>query len=149
METEPEVVLEPAPSPKASPKKAPVKKAPAKKAPAKKAPAKRAPAKKATKSEPAPTPEPAPKSASKASKGVVAKAGGTDPALLVSSGNLFLEEGRVAVSLLQRRFDLDFEQACDILDELQEAGLIGPYMGGQQRDILLTSEEWLAKAPTS
>ncbi len=52
----------------------------------------------------------------------------------------------MAVSLLQRGFSLDFDMACAVLDELQDAGLIGPYKGGQKRDILLTSEEWDAQA---
>jgi DNA segregation ATPase FtsK/SpoIIIE-like protein len=44
--------------------------------------------------------------------------------------------------MLQRSFDLDFKEATALLDQLQEAGLIGPYLGGQKRDLLLTAEEW-------
>jgi hypothetical protein len=62
--------------------------------------------------------------------------------LLFRAGMLFLERGRVAVSMLQRSFDLDFKEATALLDQLQEAGLIGPYLGGQKRDLLLTAEEW-------
>jgi hypothetical protein len=69
--------------------------------------------------------------------------------LLRECGALFIKEGRVAVSLLQRRFALDFDEACEVLDELQAQGLIGPYMGGQRRDILLTLEEWQARVPSS
>ncbi len=69
-------------------------------------------------------------------------AGRTREQLLQEAGLLFLDEGRVAVSLLQRRFGLDFDDACDVLDELQNQGLIGPYMGGQRRDILMTQDEW-------
>jgi hypothetical protein len=38
---------------------------------------------------------------------------------------------------------MDFEECCVILDRLQEMGLIGPYLGGNRRDILLTRDEWL------
>ena len=62
--------------------------------------------------------------------------------LLFRAGALFIQRGRVAVSMLQRDFSLDFKQATALLDQLQEAGLIGPYLGGQRRDILLTLEEW-------
>ncbi|MDF1798156.1 MAG: DNA translocase FtsK, partial [Planctomycetota bacterium] len=62
--------------------------------------------------------------------------------LVYRCGSIFLEEGRVAVSILQRRFDMSFKEATSILDDLQNMGLIGPYMGGSRRDILLTSEEW-------
>ncbi len=75
-----------------------------------------------------------------------AKKAKLDPAeLLHEAGALFLQEGRVAVSLLQRGFSLDFDEACAVLDDLQQEGLIGPYKGGQKRDILLTSEEWDAQ----
>ncbi len=69
--------------------------------------------------------------------------------LVYRAGVLFLERGRVAVSLLQREFSLDFKQATALLDRLQEAGLIGPYLGGQRRDILLTLEEWRERVGVS
>jgi len=69
--------------------------------------------------------------------------------LVVDAGCLFLERERVAVSMLQKTFGIDFEECCRILDELQERGLIGPYMGGQQRDILMTREEWLEQVGRS
>jgi DNA segregation ATPase FtsK/SpoIIIE-like protein len=67
--------------------------------------------------------------------------------LVYDAGCLILEHKRVAVSLLERSFGIDFDQACRVLDELQQAGLIGPYMGGRTRDILLTREQWLPHAP--
>ena len=65
--------------------------------------------------------------------------------ILMKAADLFLDRDRVAVSLLQRQFQLDFEESCAVLDELQERGLIGPYLGGNRRDILLTREEWLER----
>ncbi len=67
--------------------------------------------------------------------------------LVFEAGCLILDENRVAVSMLQRRFGLDFDQACDVLDRLQKVGLIGPYVGGRSREILLTREEWETVAP--
>ncbi len=66
--------------------------------------------------------------------------------LLAEAGCLFVERGRVAVSMLQRQYGMDFDEACKVLDELQDLGLIGPYLGGQSRDILLTRDQWLEKA---
>jgi hypothetical protein len=63
-------------------------------------------------------------------------------ALTYEAGCLVLEQNRVAVSMLQKRFELDFDQACEVLDRLQGAGLIGPYVGGRSREILLSREEW-------
>jgi DNA segregation ATPase FtsK/SpoIIIE-like protein len=65
--------------------------------------------------------------------------------LLAEVGCMFVERGRVAVSMLQRQYDMDFDEACRVLDDLQEMGLIGPYLGGQSRDILLSREQWLEK----
>jgi S-DNA-T family DNA segregation ATPase FtsK/SpoIIIE len=62
--------------------------------------------------------------------------------LVYRAGCLFLERQRVAVSMLQRDFGLDFKAATEVLDQLQKAGLIGPYLGGQRRDILITREQW-------
>jgi len=71
--------------------------------------------------------------------------GGDRAALLAEIGCHLLERGRVAVSMLQKEYGMDFEEATSVLDELQRMGLIGPYLGGQRRDILLTREEWLEK----
>jgi hypothetical protein len=65
---------------------------------------------------------------------------------LFECGLMFIDEGRVAVSMLQKRFGMDFAEATGILDDLQERGLIGPYLGGKRRDILLSKEDWLAQA---
>lgn len=68
---------------------------------------------------------------------------------LSAAGCLFVERGRVAVSMLQREFGMDFDAACKVLDDLQNLGLIGPYLGGQRRDILLTREQWLEKVESA
>ena len=62
--------------------------------------------------------------------------------LLFRAGLLIVEQKRVAVSMLQRKFELDFKRATELLDELQTVGLIGPYLGGTKRDILLDRDEW-------
>lgn len=69
--------------------------------------------------------------------------------LLADAGCLFLERGRVAVSMLQREpYGLDFDDACKVLDEMQEMGLIGPYLGGQRRDFLMNRDQWLERLAT-
>ena len=68
-----------------------------------------------------------------------APVGGPSEDLVRRAAALFLERQRVAVSLLQREFDLDFEQSTAVLDRLQAQGLIGPYLGGQRREILMSA----------
>ena len=69
--------------------------------------------------------------------------------LLYEAGLFLIARERVAVSMVQREFDMSFQEATNLLDELQGQGLIGPYLGGRKRDILLTREEWTAKAHAS
>lgn len=66
--------------------------------------------------------------------------------LILEAGLMFIRAERVAVSMLQRTYDMDFDESTAILDELQQRGLIGPYMGGKQRDILLDEAAWSAIA---
>jgi DNA segregation ATPase FtsK/SpoIIIE-like protein len=91
---------------------------------------------------PVPAPAPAPRAEPR-----VALEGEGWSKLVYDAGCVILEQKRVAVSMLERSFGIDFDQACRVLDELQQAGLIGPYMGGRTRDILLTREQWLPHAP--
>ena len=71
----------------------------------------------------------------------------SERALVVAE--MILEQERVAVSMVQRRFGIDFAESCTILDELQGVGFIGPYVDGKSRDILMTREEWLAAVTSS
>ena len=66
--------------------------------------------------------------------------------LIHEAGLMFIRAERVAVSMLQRTYDMDFDESTAILDELQQRGLIGPYMGGKQRDILMDEAAWSAAA---
>ena len=65
--------------------------------------------------------------------------------IVTEAGCLFVDRGRVAVSMLQREYGMDFDAACVVLDDLQDLGLIGPYLGGQRRDILLTRDQWMER----
>lgn len=69
--------------------------------------------------------------------------------LVREAGAFLIERDRVGVSLLQRQFELEFEDAQALLDEFEEAGLIEPYMGGQKRAILLDLEAWLERSTSS
>jgi len=89
--------------------------------------------------------EPAPPPAKKRKKKPTENALSEHSQLLAEIGCLLVDRGRVAVSMLQKQYAMDFEEATAVLDELQALGLIGPYLGGQRRDILLTREEWVEK----
>lgn len=48
-----------------------------------------------------------------------------------------------SVSLLQRRLKLGYSRAARIVDQLEEAGIVGPYDGSKARKVLIENEEQL------
>ena len=48
-----------------------------------------------------------------------------------------------SVSLLQRRLKLGYSRAARIVDQLEEAGIVGPNDGSKARSVLVENEEQL------
>lgn len=63
-----------------------------------------------------------------------------DP-LFEEAKNLIVDQGKASASFLQRRFKVGYARAARILDELEEAGIIGPADGAKPREILVTERE--------
>lgn len=56
---------------------------------------------------------------------------------------------RASASLLQRRLSIGYARAARILDQLEEAGIVGPGEGAKPRDVLIhNAEEYLASQTT-
>ena len=62
--------------------------------------------------------------------------------LLPAAVDVILEIGQASVSMLQRRLKLGYARAARIVDEMEEKGIVGPYMGSKPRTILVTKEQW-------
>lgn len=62
-----------------------------------------------------------------------------DP-LFLEAKNHILESGKASASFLQRRLKIGYARAARILDELEEAGIIGPVQGAKPREILMTEK---------
>jgi len=58
------------------------------------------------------------------------------------AGILLIEKERGSIGMLQRVFNIGFNRAARIMDQLQEAGVVGPEEGTKPRKILLTMEEF-------
>jgi S-DNA-T family DNA segregation ATPase FtsK/SpoIIIE len=50
---------------------------------------------------------------------------------------------RGSVSLLQRKLSVGYTRAARIVDQLEDAGVVGPHVGSKARDVLVSDEEAL------
>jgi hypothetical protein len=67
---------------------------------------------------------------------------GDEDELLSEARDLIIKSGKASASMLQRRLSLGYARAARILDELEEAGIIGPSNGAKPREILVTAEQY-------
>jgi len=63
----------------------------------------------------------------------------TDP-LFEECKELIVKYEKASASFLQRRLKIGYARAARILDELEEAGIVGPSQGAKAREILVTAE---------
>ena len=83
-------------------------------------------------------------------KGAHATAADPDPSaeelahdeMLPDAVDVILETKQASVSLLQRRLKLGYARAARIVDEMEEMGIVGPFVGSKPRQILVTKEQW-------
>jgi len=52
-----------------------------------------------------------------------------------------IQYNRASASLLQRRLSIGYARAARILDQLEQAGVVGPGKGAKPRDILISNAE--------
>jgi S-DNA-T family DNA segregation ATPase FtsK/SpoIIIE len=65
-----------------------------------------------------------------------------DEGLLDQAISLVHSSGRASASLLQRRLRIGYPRAARLLDQLEEAGVVGPSQGGgKERDVLIDEGE--------
>lgn len=62
--------------------------------------------------------------------------------LLPAAVDVVFETGIVSVSLLQRRLKLGYARASQLVDRMEEMGIVGPFQGSKPRAILMTKEQW-------
>ena len=62
--------------------------------------------------------------------------------MLPAAVDVILETGQASVSMLQRRLKLGYARAARIVDEMEEKGIVGPFVGSKPRTILITKDQW-------
>ena len=60
----------------------------------------------------------------------------------VEAGNLIIDKEKASIGMLQRMFKIGFNRAARIMDQLAEAGVVGPEEGTKPRKVLMTKEEF-------
>lgn len=65
-------------------------------------------------------------------------------ALFDDAAKIIVQHQQGSASLLQRRLKLGYNRAGRIIDQLEDAGVIGPFSGSKARDVLIADEASLA-----
>ena len=58
------------------------------------------------------------------------------------AGRFIIEKDKASIGMLQRVYKIGFNRAARIMDQLSEAGVVGPEEGTKPRKILMTLEEF-------
>ena len=79
------------------------------------------------------------------SAGPAESAGGADrDVYFVDAGKFIIEKDKASIGMLQRVFKIGFNRAARIMDQLYEAGVVGPEEGTKPRKVLMSEEEFEA-----
>lgn len=62
--------------------------------------------------------------------------------LFADAGRFVIEKERGSIGMLQRQFKIGFNRAGRIMDQLADAGVVGPEIGTKPRKVLMTAEEF-------
>ena len=62
--------------------------------------------------------------------------------LFMEAGMFIIEKDKASIGLLQRMFRIGFNRAARIMDQLADAGVVGPEEGTKARQILMSKEQF-------
>ena len=65
--------------------------------------------------------------------------------LFNEAAKLVVRHQQGSISLLQRRLKVGYARAARLIDELEAAGIVGPFDGSKAREVLLAEENELAE----
>ena len=76
------------------------------------------------------------------SGGGSAASGDDRDAYFVDAGKFIIEKEKASIGMLQRMFKIGFNRAARIMDQLCDAGVVGPEEGTKPRKVLMSAEEF-------
>lgn len=74
--------------------------------------------------------------------GVEAEDGNRRDQYFADAGHLIIDKEKASIGMLQRMFKIGFNRAARVMDQLAEAGVVGPEEGTKPRKVLMTAEEF-------
>lgn len=69
--------------------------------------------------------------------------------LFAEAKKMVIEEKKASTSYIQRRLKIGYSRAARILDELEQAGVVGPGNGSKPRDILMSADDVATSAASA
>ena len=60
----------------------------------------------------------------------------------MDAARILMDKERASIGMLQRYLKVGFNRAARIMDQLEEAGIVGPEEGTKPRKILMSPEEF-------
>ena len=60
----------------------------------------------------------------------------------MGKGKFIIDKNKASIGMLQRAFKIGFNRAARIMDQLSDAGVVGPEEGTKPRKILMSQEEF-------
>ena len=58
------------------------------------------------------------------------------------AGRFIIDKDKASIGMLQRMFKIGFNRAARIMDQLSDAGVVGPEEGTKPRKVLMSMEEF-------
>ena len=71
-----------------------------------------------------------------------AEGGDDKDTYFIEAGKLIIDKEKASIGMLQRMFKIGFNRAARIMDQLAEAGVVGPEEGTKPRKVLMSKEEF-------
>ena len=76
------------------------------------------------------------------SSSVASKAINDRDEYFVDAGRFIIEKEKASIGMLQRVLKIGFNRAARIMDQLYEAGVVGPEEGTKPRKVIMSLEEF-------
>ena len=80
----------------------------------------------------------------KAASSILSSSGGGDDVdeLFAEAGRFIIQKDKASIGMLQRWFKIGFNRAARIMDQLSDAGVVGPDEGTKPRKVIMSAEQF-------